>query len=342
MATSTWLGGYGLFDPPENWDPDSVPGAGDTATIGSGGALVLFESIPATVVLGSTDPGAQPALGLLDASVGTLTMPHDLPQPPYATDASPTQYGTVLVAGQGSIGTIDLGAFADQDRFSNPGHGPLFAPDNLTVRLPGPSTLAAGFHVRDGSTLTVQGGDGSALDATDSIMEGGRAVISTTLGGDARIVLAGGATNGPPFETAGGSLELGGGVGAGDTIDIRIGTLQIGQPMQFQGHVDMLGDQGSPGRSYIFGPRSVELAGLAADAFGFDDASHTLTLFQGGAAVDQLRFTPDVTAASFSPTGEYANQRIWLAQTDAGVLLREGIPTGPIDATPIPLLSAQA
>jgi len=95
-------------------------------------------------------------------------------------------------------------------------------------------------------------------------------------------------------------------------------------------------------RSYIFGPRSVALAGLAANAFDFDDPSHTPTLFQGGAAVDQLHLTPDVTATSFSATGEYADQRIWPTQTDAGVLLREGAPTRPIGVTPIPLLPSQA
>lgn len=81
---------------------------------------------------------------------------------------------------------------------------------------------------------------------------------------------------------------------------------------------------------------------MAADAFGFDDPSHTPTLFQGGAAVDQLHFIPDATAISFSATGAYADQRIWLTQTDAGVLLREGAPTGPTGATPIPLFPLQA
>ena len=96
------------------------PGAGNTAAINGSGALALFEDVPATVV-GSTDQ----ALGLPCASVGTLTMPHGLPQPPYAASASPTRYGSVFVVGQGSIGTIDLGAFADQDRFTTRGAAPF-------------------------------------------------------------------------------------------------------------------------------------------------------------------------------------------------------------------------
>lgn len=337
MTTATWNGGSGLYATPENWDTGAVPGAGDTAAINSGEALAASEDIPATVVLGGTDPGAAPALDLLSASVGNLVMPHDLPQPPYLSGTSPAQYGTLNVSGDSRAGLIDLGAFANASRFGPPpySHPPLFAADNLTVNLGGGSTLAAGFDVREGSTLTVNGDDTSFFEAADSLVEGGKVVIDAPLGGEGRIAMTEGtATYWGAADV--GTLELGGAVGAGTTVDIRMGHLVIDQPMRFEGQIDIRADEHAPdlpGSRYDFGVQDAVLKNLAATSYSFDDASHALTLFNGDEAVDQLRFTPDITAGSFGTS--YPAIRI--VQTGGDVSLQGYLAGSPTDPNALPV-----
>ena len=340
MATSTWFGGYGRYGAARHWDPRGVPGAGDTAVIDAGEAVARRQDIAATVKLGGLDAGAQPVLALHNASVSQLTMPADLPQQPYTTTQSPPQYGTVSVFGQSSIGSLDIGAYANMLRAPSPyGHGPLTAQDNLTITLNGSATLDTAFNVKDGSTLTVNGAEASSFNAANSTIEGGRVVINAPLGGNGTIYM----TNGDVqyFGAAQvGTLELGGSVGAGETIDIRMGHLLIDQPMAFAGQIDMRADENVPGQPYSYGAQDVTLEGLTATAYSFDDGSHTMTLFNGDTAVDQLRFTPDIVAASFGPG--YSGD-IGVAQLDGGgVFLRgqySGYPTGAVE---IPMLVPQA
>ena len=339
MSTSTWFGGYGRYNAARNWDPRGVPGAGTTAVIDSGEAVVRHGDVAATVVLGGPDAGSQPVLDLHNSSVSQLTMPADLPQQPYTTDQSPPEYGTVRVFGHSSIGSLDIGNYANMVRAPDPyGHGALTAPDTLTVALNGSATLDTAFDVKDGSTLTVGGADTSSFNAASSTVEGGRVVVNAPLGGNGTILM----TNGD-VEYYGaaqpGTLELGGKVGAGDTVDIRIGHLQIDDPMAFAGQIDIRADESIPGQYYSYGAQDVTLGGLTATAYSFDDLSHTMTLFNGAAAVDQVHFTPDIVAASFGPG--YSGH-IGIAQTAEGVFLRgqyTGYPTG---STEIPIQTPPA
>ena len=179
MATSTWFGGYGRYGAARHWNPRGVPGAGDTAVIDGGEVVARRQNIAATVKLGGLDAGSQPVLALRNSSVSRLTMPADLPQPPYTTTQSPPQYGTVNVFGHSSIGSLDIGAYANMVRAPYPyGHGPLTAPDTLTITLNGAATLDTAFNVKDGSTLTVNGTEASSFNAANSTIEGGRVVVN--------------------------------------------------------------------------------------------------------------------------------------------------------------------
>ena len=339
MATSTWFGGYGRYGAARHWDLRGVPVAGATAVIDGGEVVARRQDIAATVKLGGLDAGSQPVLDLHNSSVGQLTMPADLPQQPYTTFQSPAEYGTVRVFGHSSIGSLDIGAFANMVRAPDPyGHGPLTAPDTLTVTLGGSATLDTAFDVKDGSTLTVNGTEASSFNAANSTIEGGRVVVNAPLAGRGTILM----TNGDVYYYGAaqtGTLELGGSVGAGETIDIRMGHLQIDKPMAFAGQIDIRADESIPGQPMSYGAQDVTLEGLTATAYSFDDLSHTMTLFNGEAAVDQVHFTPDIVAASFGPG--YSGH-IGVAQTAEGVFLRgqySGYSTGAVE---IPMQGPQA
>ncbi len=339
MATSTWFGGYGRYGAARHWDPRGVPGAGTTAVIDGGEVVVRHGEVAATVVLGGLDEGSQPVLDLHNASVSQLTMPADLPQQPYTRNQSPPEYGTVRVFGHSSIGSLDIGNYANMVRAPSPyGHGALTAPDTLTVALNGSATLDTAFDVKDGSTLTVNGTGESSFNAANSTIEGGRVVVNAPLAGRGTILM----TNGDVYYYGAaqtGTLELGGSVGAGETIDIRMGHLQIDQPMAFAGQIDIRASESAPPGQYdSFGAQSVTLEGLTATAYSFDAASHTMTLFNGADTVDQVRFTPDIVAASFGPG--YSGH-IGIAQTAEGVFLRGNYTSYPSGATEIPMQTSQ-
>ena len=115
-----------------------------------------------------------------------------------------------------------------------------------------------------------------------------------------------------------GSLELGGPVGAGETIGIDVGNVVIDRPMEFAGTLDFHPDFGDF-RSHDTATQGVLLKGLTASSYAFDDAVHTLTLWGGDAVLDTVQFSQGTTSASFH-MGQYAS--IDVLQTDGGVYLR--------------------
>lgn len=334
MATFNWFGGYGRYSGSRHWDPQAAPGQGDVAAVAGGEVVLRRQEVGATVLLGSPDAGLQPALDLRDASLNAMAMPSDLPTQPYKTQASLVEYATINVRGHSSIGMINAGNFANMVRAPDPyGHGALTAPGVLNVNLGGHAALDAGFDVKEGSTLTVNGGSGSSLNAANSAVEGGRVVINAPLAGQGTITMTNGAVEYYGAADTG-RLELAGGVGDGVTVDIRMGDLQIDKPLEFAGSIDLRASEHDPAASYDnFGPQSVTLKGIASTAYSFDDATHTMTLYNGDAPADQVRFTPDIVAASFGAT--YSGIRV--VQGSDGVLLRGQYAGDPAGTSYIPL-----
>ena len=323
MTTFNWLGGYGRYTAARFWNPRGVPGAGDTAAVNVGEVVVAGRQVGATVLLGGPDSGGQPVLDLRRASLAGLSMPNALPPPPYNTYntlTSPTQYGTVNVRGQSSIGSIDIGNFSGESRApAGIGHGPLTAPDVLTVNLESQATLATRFDVKDGSTLTVNGGGQSSLNAGDSVIEGGTVVVNVPLNGQGTILMVNGLGSHEGYGHAG-SLELGGPVGPGETIGIDVGNVVIDRPMEFAGTLDFQPDIGSGGVHYT-ATQGALLKGLTASSYAFDDAAHTLTLFNGDSALDTIQFSQNTTSGSFH-MGKFAS--IDVLQMGGDVYLRGG------------------
>ena len=344
MALFNWFGGGGLYTAARFWSPRGVPvGAGDTAVVGAGEVVVLGRQFAATVLLGGTNAGAPPALDLVNGTVAGLTMPNGLPGGPYTTyapQASPAEYGTVNVAGHSGIGHIAIGAYDGLSRAPLPsGHGALSAPDNLQVNLTGRAVLDTSFDVQEGSALTVTGGARSGLDAGASALHGGKAVINAPLTGGAVNMTRGNVSH-EGFADAG-TLELGGRVDAGVSINLDVGKLLIDQPLKFAGTLNIQAQEGN-GDTHVdpgVGTQDVMLRGLTASSYAFDDETHRLTLFTGDAVLDTVQFSGATTSGSFA-MGPYAS--VDVVQTAQGVQLRGIMDYSPAGSTEIPLHAAQS
>lgn len=346
MTSFDWFGGSGRYSTARHWAPRGVPGKGDTAVVTAGDVVLRSQEVRATVVIGTANASVQPTLDLHSSSLSVLTMPENLPKFPYTVE-TPRDYATVNVWGQSSIDAINVGDIAGTVRAPGQyGHGPIGAPETLTINLNGHTalgagaTLSTGFDVKYGSTLTVYGTSRSSLNASDYKIEGGRVVIDTPLTGQGTIYL----TNGPLDYTGNtftGSLELGGSVGSGDTIDIRMGDLLVDNPAAFKGRIDLFASEDVSGQPHAMGAQSVTLKGIAATSYSFDDSNHTMTLFSGDNALAALHFTPDIVAASFTPArfGTSYAPGIGVTQTANGVFLRGLFANAPDGATVIPLHS---
>lgn len=337
MAQFDWSGGHGRYSNPAHWDQQGVPGQGDTAVIASGDAVIRWEDVQATVVLGGFDPDVQPVLELRHASLNLLTMPDNLLRPIDPSLPIAPEYATLDVRGQSSIGAIQLGDFEDISAGVGApgGFGPLNSPETLTVDLGPHAGLTAGFDVKFGSTLTVSGSEASSFSATDSTIEGGQVVINAPVIGQGTIFL----TTGPVNDVFGriGTLEVGSSVGADTTIDIRMGNLVVDQPMAFLGQTDLRPDENpDPSQKASLGSQTVTLKDLIATSYSFDDASHVMTLFNGDNAVDQVRFTPDVMSSFFDVTNLTLGG---VYQTGGDVLVRGVFSHAPIGAAVIPAQS---
>ena len=336
MPSFTWSGATGPFNAARFWTPRGVPGAGDTAVVGAGEVTLRLQQVGATVELGGQEEATQPALVLRNATLAALTMPNALPAAPYTTMDSPAEYGTLDVRGYSEVGSVSLGAFANLDKAPPPyGHGPLFAHDNLQVNLLRRAVLDAEFDVKEGSTLTVSGGAGSSLYSDSLVIEGGTVVVDAPFAAGAVTMTRGVIADG--FADAG-TLELGGPVDAGVSIDIDVGKLLIDTPLAFEGTLNIRNPEGdgASGPSYV-GVQDVLLRGLAASSYAFDDETHRMTLFDGNAVLDTVQFSDATTSRSFAMG---PNASVDVIQTPDGVQFRGVLDSSPPGSTEIPLHAA--
>lgn len=203
--------------------------------------------------------------------------------------------------------------------------------------LQGQAVLDTSFDVREGSTLTVSGGAGSSLNAGSSTIEAGKAVLDAPLDGGT-ITMTNGVVSHEGFADTG-TLELGGRVGAGASIDIDMGRLLIDNPLEFAGTLNIRAQEGSGNPHAVSGTgtQDVMLRGLLASSYAFDDATHRLTLFTGDAVLDTVQFSDATTSNSFA-SGPYAH--VDVVQTAEGVQLRGIYDFSPAGSTEIPLHAA--
>lgn len=196
-----------------DWSGGAAPASGDTAIIGSGTVLVRGEGQGVNVRLAGAN-GANPTLNLQNSAVGQIEL------------GGLTQFaeaGTIAVTGSSSIDGISEGGLREQT-------------GALTIRLGSYATLAnvGTANVLNGSTLTESGGAHALFVNNGTINTSISASLKfgTEVAGTGTIVDG----NGPVY-LGGSTIEFARAVGAGQTITLDKGTLQIDKPMQFHATV---------------------------------------------------------------------------------------------------------
>lgn len=251
-----------------DWSGGVAPASGDTAIIGSGTVRVRGEGQGINVNLAGAN-GANPTLNLQNSAVGQIDL------------GGLTQFaetGTIAVSGRSSIDGIAEGGLREQT-------------GTLTIKLGARATLAnvGTAHVLNGSTLTESGAANSVFLNNGLIDTWSSASLKfgTDVGGTGTIVDGDG-----PFYLAGSRIEFARAVGAGQTITLNKGILQIDKPMQFHAVVAPTtkpvtlpgGDPSKPGLS----SGSIVLEHTHADHALFSGTE--LVLKQGHATVADLHF----------------------------------------------------
>lgn len=231
MPTYTWNGGTGSWIDPANWTPSGYPqGSGDTALIASGTVTLQASTINVNdIEIGSDDPSSPAQIVLSDAVLGpdvNLSVTPINPTMPEGgsavieVDGTATNEGRLYVSNPNNL--LDV-LIAPGGVFDQEGTITVSASQNgdadLLVR--GTSTQSSGTTLHNGGTI--------------SVTNGGTATISSDVTGIGVIELA---TNSPAPGVLPTSVELGGSVGSGQTIDLSQGLLTLDQPAQFLGTIE--------------------------------------------------------------------------------------------------------
>jgi len=167
--------------------------------------------------------------------------------------------------------------------------------------------------------LTVNGGNGARVGNFNGTISSASATVQPDIDGTGTVTLTG------SLPEAGAGLALNGAVSAGETINLDAGSLQLNDPMRFQGTIDWLPNGATFGSD--FGFATTTLAGVNADSYTLNN--DTLSLFQGNNDFLNLHLT--------NPTNAPLN----VSQGSQGVVLSQ---IGPQfeNTTPLPIHTAMS
>lgn len=278
-----WVGGTGRMGKAANWSGPGVgpdgqrPEAGDQLIIGGGSVFAAGPSwIGVNVTLNGLNAGGAPSLTLQNGIIGTLTV--NARQYSAFTSA----YGHMEIQGRSAVASgIRLG-------------GNYAAPMTLGMNIADNSAFVnvAPLTVENGSSFsttrdTAPGFHGVSFENHSSVVVSGgaHAVFGTKITASGTIAVTAAATDGPsngPISTDGGHIEFKGSVAAGQTVAITQGTVQVDQPMLFEGAVTL---EAAPAVG------AGTLAGASMSLMGLHAATAELTagtLFLRGAAGNLL------------------------------------------------------
>jgi hypothetical protein len=261
----TWVGGgNNEANNPNDWSPTGAPQTGDTLSDPVNGSTIN--------VTGNALRGDAFSIPVLTQGV-TFDLTH------YGQLNLNSSIGSGTVANVSGVAKIDVTTtFAP-------------VPETLRVNLAGYSLLFGTFDLGTSTYATVVGGE--YWDSGTTALKGGNLVLDTSVVGSGTFDLTTGTSRYGPIPS---TLEFGGYVSRGQTVNVtgaslpvnRLSSVQIDQPTQFHGTVDL--------HDFSF----AQLDGLAqADSWTYTndllsiDNSH-------GRVIDTLHI---VSAASGSPHG---------------------------------------
>jgi hypothetical protein len=268
----SWLGYAGTFFGSWDWSPYGAPVAGDDLLIANGGIAYLgyaffgSDAVPTSIAL-TGDATHTAHLSVYNAVLQGVTVDNVTG---VAGDYAP-RIGTVTVTGWVVL-DVKSGIYAA----GNVPNG-----DAMNIDLALGSTLinhgGIGAAARD--AMTIAGSSVSALENDGVINAGGGAVtIATNVTGTGDIYAQENAITG-------GFVELKGAVGAGQTVHIHRGTVQVDQPQRFLAPVDLPISSGYLALEHL-------------DATSWSVQGGLLALFNAsGGLVDTVKLTPEVAVA---------------------------------------------
>ena len=264
-----WTGSDGGFRHGDNWLPSGTPAAGDELIIAEGTARLRggsFGSADASTIIhlaGNTD---QPATLLVaNATLTDVAIDEGNGTP---GDSSP-HTGTLVIKGH----VVNEGG-----SFLAAGNGPGHANNGgnvLDIEMQPRASLVNDGQIAafPGASLNIDGGDGRVVNDGTIAADGGTVTIASRVTGTGDIVSSEG-------QLLGGRVELESGVGAGQTVHLERGTVQIDEPQSFLGSLDV------PAYSGFATLEGVDAASWATNG-------SLLELFNGsGALADTVRLTP--------------------------------------------------
>ena len=298
--------------------PPQPRAAADTIVLETGTFSVAGEVVPETVLIGNTDKELAPTLDLTDAAVWIKTL---RAAPPAGGGAAPGEWGKVDAAGVAFVDAT-VGLFTPK---AGTGTAATYQPGFLTVTLAEDATLAGIFDLRNGG-LAVKGGPTSALEDFGLIVRGtdvnfhvtglspdlfpvtSSSSLDAPVAGDSVVFMAAGEPD-AQGRLFGGQMSFRQDLGPGTTVFIEAGSVGVHEPAEFRATVDLFeyagvvaANVGDPDTGPVTLPpvaQNLFLRDLQATSWGFDDATHTMTLYDGTLAVSQVRFADHITADDF-------------------------------------------
>jgi hypothetical protein len=289
----------------------------NTLVVETGTVAVPQDATADLFVVGNTNQALAPLLLVTDTTINVATLLAPVP----ADGPAPGEYAKLRIAG-------DVTMDAEVGLFTPTAAGdPAYQPGFLTVELAAGATLRGeaelwngGLRIGgDGSTaiedfhFTLHGTDFSiATNGLDSSLWGftSSATLAAPVTGDSVLTLAAGPADALGY-MAGGSLSIRGSVGADTELRIEAGAARVFLPAAFEATVDLVEhgvaaqELGNVHSGHLTTPpvdQSLFLNDLKATAWGFNDATHTMTLYHGSKVVEQIQFDDHITASDFHQT----------------------------------------
>ncbi len=276
IMVKNWQARGGSFSVARNWSPSQSPVAGDNLYIQSGMAVLAGQTfgsagVQTTIGLTGASAAGAPTLALANVTLTNVKISEAPPAYIGPLSSAPSgyynaTYGTVTVAGK----VVNDGGVIEGGRDFRLG-------TSLNVSLqPGSTLVNKGVLLADAlSQLNVTGHSGSKLENDKTIYAaGGTVTVSAHLTGVGEVDVV---NSGPGLSS---EVELNAAVDAGQTFRIQRGVLQIDQPANFLGQVDLSGTPSG----------QVRVEGLSAASW--DTKGSMLELFDAaGSRIDTLRFT---------------------------------------------------